>query len=137
MVHLPCFHFLKQNIFICNSWIWLAKCCKIQQLIIFIQQKYLFNFNKYIYSISTKIFIQLQPKIISFNNKVPDIQNIVIQQNSPSLPGKIQNSIESRKQQIKNPVKYTKSERRSNYLSPPPPPPRDELLFSLLKDSLP
>ena len=78
---------------------WLAKCCKIQQLIIFIQQKYLFNFNKNnfiqqkylfnlyknnfiqqkylfnfnknIYSTSTKTFIQLQPKIISFNDKVP------------------------------------------------------------------
>ena len=44
------------------------------------------------YSTSTKIIfiqqndiiIQLQPKVISFNNKVPDIQNIVIQQNSPS-----------------------------------------------------
>ena len=67
--------------------LWLAKCCKIQQLIYFhstkifiqlqqkylftfnknnfIQQKYLFNFNKIIsfnkniYSTSTKIFIQL------------------------------------------------------------------------------
>ena len=26
--------------------LWLAQCCKIQQLIIFIQQKYLFNFKK-------------------------------------------------------------------------------------------
>ena len=50
--------------------LWLAKCCKIQQLIIFIQQKYLFNFNPN-YFHSTKIFIQLQPKIISLNNKVP------------------------------------------------------------------
>ena len=36
----------------------------------FIQQQYLFNFNPN-YFHSTKIFIQLQPKIISFNNKVP------------------------------------------------------------------
>ena len=35
-----------------------------------IQQQYLFNFNPN-YFHSTKIFIQLQPKIISFNNKVP------------------------------------------------------------------
>ena len=36
----------------------------------FIQQQYLFNFNPN-YFHSTKIFIQLQPKIISFNNRVP------------------------------------------------------------------
>ena len=36
----------------------------------FIQQKYLFNFNPN-YFHSTKIILQFQPKIISFNNKVP------------------------------------------------------------------
>ena len=49
------------------------------------QQQCLFTFNPN-YFHSTEIIIQHQQKIISFNNKVLDIQNIVIEQNSPSLP---------------------------------------------------
>ena len=56
--------------FTLGTMVWLAKCCKIQQLIIFIQQKYLFNFNKNIYSTSTKIFIQLQQKYLFNFNKI-------------------------------------------------------------------
>ena len=55
--------------------LWLAKCCKIQQLITFIQQKYLFNFNKnnfiqqkYLFNFNKNDFIQ-QKYLFNFNKK--------------------------------------------------------------------
>ena len=48
--------------YVYNIIILLAKCCKIQQLITFIQQKYLFNFNK-------NNFIQ-QKYLFNFNKNI-------------------------------------------------------------------
>ena len=73
---------------------------QLQQKCIQLQQKYLFNFNKnnfiqqkYLFNFNKNNFIQ-QKYLFNFNQqkfhsttKFPDIQNIVIQQNSPCLPG--------------------------------------------------
>ena len=89
--------------YVYNIIILLAKCCKIQQIIIstkifiqlqqkylfnfnknnFIQQKYLFNFNQQKFH-STTIFVQLQPKLFSFNKNVysTSTKNNFIQQQS-------------------------------------------------------
>ena len=65
-----------------RSRIWLAKCCKIQQLIIFIQQKYLFNFNannfiqqKYLFNFNKNNFTQ-QKYLFNFNKITPFNKNI-------------------------------------------------------------
>ena len=75
MLRLQMYHFereITQAKMIGNR-LWLAKCCKIQQLIIFIQQKYLFNFNKnnfiqqkYLFNFNKNNFIQ-QKYLFNFN----------------------------------------------------------------------
>ena len=72
------YHSVKHGLgfFISFSRLWLAKCCKIQQLAhsyattyIYVQQD-IFIFNILYLNLTKRIFFQLQPKLFSFNKNV-------------------------------------------------------------------
>ena len=68
-----------------NYRLWLAKYCKIQQLIIFIQQKYLFNFNKNNFIQQKYLFGNFNKKyLFNFNKNIysTSTKNNFIQQQS-------------------------------------------------------